>query len=132
VDSLPVPACDNIRIKHCKLFPQEQYRGCIASNRRFLFGLKVHLLVTGRGEPIEFVLAPGSVSDVKAFRSFDLNLPSGSLILVDGAYTDYRAEDLLLEENLLLEAAGITLQPQRKKNSKRPLAPCKEFVSKPI
>jgi hypothetical protein len=33
---------------------------------------------------------------------------------------------------LLLEAAGITVQPQRKKNSKRPLAPCKEFVSKPI
>ena len=126
VDSLPVPACDNIRIKNCKLFPQEQYRGCIASKRRFFFGLKVHLLVTGRGEPIEFVLAPGSVSDVKAFKSFDLNLPSGSRIHADRAYTDYQ------EEDLLLEAAGITLQPQRKKNSKRPLALCKEFVFKPI
>lgn len=126
VDSLPIPACDNIRIKHCKLFAEETYRGCIASKRRFFFGLKVHLLVTGQGQPIEFVLAPGSTADIKAFKSLDLDLPPGSLIHADRAYTDYQ------EEDLLLEAAEIVLQPQRKKNSKRPLALCKEFVSKPI
>jgi hypothetical protein len=126
VDSLPVPACDNIRIKSCKLFAQETYRGCIASKRRFFFGLKVHLLVTGQGEPVEFVLAPGSVADIKAFKQLDLDLPAGSLIHADRAYTDYR------EEDLLLCAGQFLLQPQRKKNSKRPLALCKEFLFKPV
>ena len=130
MDCLPVPACDNIRIKSCKLFPEEEYRGCIASKRRFLFGLKVHLLVTGQGQPVEFVLLPGSLpgsaADITAFKRFDLNLPVGSLIHADRAYNDYR------EEDRLLETAGIILQPQRKKNSKRPLALCKEFVFKPV
>ena len=129
VDSLPVPACDNIRIRACKLFAgvdKESYRGCIASKRRFFFGLKVHLLVTGQGEPVEFVLAPGSAADITAFKSFDLDLPAGSLIHADRAYNDYR------EEDLLQEAGAITLQPQRKKNSKRPLPLCLEFLFKPV
>ena len=33
---------------------------------------------------------------------------------------------------MLQEAALITLQPQRKKNSKRPLDLCQEFLFKPI
>lgn len=125
VDSLPVPACDNIRIKRCKLLRGEEHRGYIASKRRFFFGLKVHLVVTGQGQPIEFVLEPGSVSDIVAFKHFDLDLPVGSLIHADRAYTDYA------EEDLLHEAHDITLQAQRKKNSKRPLALCREFVFKP-
>ena len=126
VDSLPVPACDNIRIKHCTILSGEDHRGYCASKRRYFFGLKVHLLVTGQGQPVEFVLTPGAVSDITAFKSFDLDLPADSLIHADRAYTDYG------EEDLLLEAAGITLQPQRKKNSKRPLALCQEFIFKPI
>jgi hypothetical protein len=86
----------------------------------------VHLVVTGRGEPVEFVLTPGSTADMKAFKSFDLDLPPGSVILADRAYTDYS------EEDLLLEAAQITLQAQCKKNSKRPLSACREFLGKPI
>jgi hypothetical protein len=128
VDSLPVPACDNIRIKHCQLFAEHDkasYRGCVASKRRFFFGLKVHLLVTGQGQPVEFVLLPGSCADITAFKSFDLDLPAGSLIHADRAYNDYH------EEDLLQAAALITLQPQRKKNSKRPLALCQEFLFKP-
>ncbi len=102
VDSLPIPACDNLptawapgikgcKIKGCKLLAaedKESHRGRIASKRRFCFGFKVHLLITGRGEPIEFVMQPGSVSDIKAFKQFDLDLPAGSLIHADRAYTD--------------------------------------------
>ncbi len=126
VDSFPVPACDNIRIQQCRLLRGSEHRGYLASKRRFFFGLKVHLLVTGQGEPIEFVLTPGAVADITAFKGLDLDLPAGSLLHADRAYNDYS------EEDLLLEAAGITLQPQRKKNSKRPLALCQEFVFKPI
>jgi hypothetical protein len=125
VDSFPVPACDNIRIKRCKLFQGEEHRGYMAGKRRYFFGLRVHCVVTGHGEPIEFVVLPGSTSDISAFKNFDLDLPTHSLLLADGAYNDYK------EEDLLQEAAEVWLQPQRKKNSKRPLSACREFLFKP-
>jgi hypothetical protein len=126
VDSLPVPVCDNIRIKRCRLLQEEAYRGYIASKRRYFYGLRVHLLISGNGAPVEFVLAAGSEADVSAFKSFELDVPAGSVIHADRAYTDYS------EEDLLCEAAGILLQPQRKKNSKRPLPLWREFLSKPV
>jgi hypothetical protein len=43
---------------------------------------------------------------------YKLDLPAGSLLTGDKAYTDYNFEDLLQE-------AEIDLQPLRKKNSKR-------------
>ena len=42
------------------------------------------------------------------------------------AYTDYQQEDLLQE------AGAVTLQPQRKRNAKRVLPLCLEFLSKPV
>lgn len=126
IDSFPVPVCDNIRIKRCKLLRGEEHRGYVASKRRFFFGLRVHCVVTGGGEPIEFVILPGSASDLSAFKNFDLDLPIDSLLLGDRAYNDYK------EEDLLREAAGITLQPQRRRNSKRPLSAHCEFLFKPI
>ena len=74
VDSLPVPVCDNIRIGRCRIYPLEEghddddgtpkeeksFRGYIASKRRYFYGLRVHLVVTGAGEPVEFALAAGS------------------------------------------------------------------------
>jgi hypothetical protein len=126
VDSLPVPVCDNIRIRRCQLLQGQEYRGYCASKRRYFYGLKVHLLITGTGAPVEFVLTPGSTSDVKALRQLTLDIPAGSTLHGDRAYTDYH------EEDLLQESGAITLQPQRKKNSLRPLAPWLEFLSKPI
>jgi hypothetical protein len=57
VDSLPVAACDNIRIRRCKLYPPQEehggaFRGYIASKRRYFYGLRVHLVSTGAGEPV--------------------------------------------------------------------------------
>ena len=107
IDSLPVPACDNIRIQRCTLLQGEEHRGYIASKRRYFFGLKVHLLITGSGWPVEFVLTPGATADVQALKLLELDLPPGSLLHGDRAYTDYQ------EEDLLQEAAGVTLQAQR-------------------
>lgn len=72
------------------------------------------MLVTSKGEPIEFIIAPGSYSDIRVFWKFNLDVPEGSKILADGAYNDYFLEDLLKESE------SIELYPQRKKNSKRP------------
>jgi hypothetical protein len=71
------------------------------------------------------MLAPGAAADIAIFKDFDLDLPQGSIIYADKAYNDYGWEDLLHE-------AGITLQPQRKKNSKRPLSLWQEFVGKSV
>ena len=129
VDSLPVAVCDNIRIRRCRLYPPEElggaFRGYIPSKRRYFYGLRVHLVVTGAGEPVEFSLEAGSEADVTVFKGLDLDLPEGSTIFADKAYTDYDYEDLL-------EEAGLHLKAQRKKNSKRPLLAWEEFLGKPI
>lgn len=126
IDSLPVPACDNIRIRRCKLFQGEEHRGYTASKRRYFWGLKVHLVVTGHGFPIEFVLTPGSTADISALKMLELLLPPGALLHGDRAYNDYK------EEDLLQEAGGVTLEPQRKKNSKRPVTLARQFRAGPI
>ena len=121
LDSFPLPACDNIRIRRCRLYREEHYRGYQASKRRFFYGLKVHLLVTASGAPVEFFLTPGHFSDVSALDLFDFDLPSGSTIYGDKAYNWYLLEDLLAE-------LGIRLLPVRKKNSKRPLPPWERYL----
>ena len=99
VDSLPIAVCDNIRIRRCKLYPPEEhgqaFRGYIVSKRRYFYGLRVHLVVSGRGEPVEFSLAAGSEADVKLLKELGLDLPEGSTIHADKGYTDYHYEDLL-------------------------------------
>ncbi len=116
VDTFPLPVCDNIRINRCRLYQGEQYRGYKASKRRFFYGLKLHLLTTEVGHPVEFFLTPGATSDVKGLYHFDFDLPEGATIIADKAYNVYWFEELL-------EAAGLQLLPIRKKNSKRPHQP---------
>ena len=101
VDSLPVPVCDNIRIHRCRIYPLEveegddeallkqkrSFRGYVASKRRYFYGLRVHLVVTGAGEPVEFALAAGSEADVAMFKELNLDLAEGSIIFADKAYT---------------------------------------------
>lgn len=129
VDSLPVAVCDNIRIKRCRIYPQREhgkmFRGYIASKRRYFYGLRVHLVVSEAGEPVEFSLAAASQADIAVFKELDLELPEGSIICADKAYTDYHCEDLL-------EEVGLHLKAQRRKNSKRPMPVWEEFLSKPI
>lgn len=129
VDSLPVAVCDNIRIKRCRIYPREEhgeaFRGYVASKRRYFYGLRVHLVVSESGEPVEFSLAAASEADVKVFKEMDLDLPTGATIHADKGYTDYSHEDLL-------EEVGVNLVCQRRKNSKRPHSPCTEFLAKPV
>ena len=116
IDSFPIAACDNIRIPRARLYQGEAYRGYIASKRRYFYGLRIHLLVTAEGEPVEVFLAPGADADVRALHRFPFDLPAGSTVSADSAFTHYAVEDLMQE-------AGISLQPIRKKNSRRPVPP---------
>ncbi len=114
VARLPVPVCDSIRIFRCRLYQDEAFRIRVASKKRYIYGLRVPLLVSSTGQPIEIVRAPASVGDITAFRSLPLNLPAGAEIYADAAYTDSLFEDTLAE------VADVPLLAPRKSNSKRP------------
>jgi hypothetical protein len=122
IDSLPIAVCDNIRIRRSKIYSDEDFRGYQASKKRYFYGLKIHLMVTKDGQPVECFLTPGSFGDVDALKSYAYELPDGSIIYADKAYNDYEIEDLLKEVD------HIQLIPMRKKNSKRALPPYISFV----
>ena len=122
IDSLPIAVCDNIRIRRAKLYTHKQFRGYIPSKKRYFYGLKMHLMVTQAGQPVECFLTHGGFGDVDALKYYAYELPDGSIIYADRAYNDYEIEDLLKEVD------HIQLVPMRKKNSKRGLSPSVSFV----
>ena len=122
IDSSPVGVCDNYRIPQAKLYQHEEYRGYIASKKRYVYGLKVPLLVTKDGQPVECFLTPGSYSDVRALKTFRFHVPEGRHVYADKTYNHDAMEDVLLE------ASHIQLYPIRKKNSKRTLPPDMAYI----
>ena len=122
IDSLPIAVCDNIRIRRSKIYSTEDFRGYQASKKRYFYGLKVHLMVTQAGQPVECFLTHGGFGDVDALKYYAYELPDGSIIYADKAYNDYEIEDLLKV------VEHIQLLPIRKKNSKRALSPSVAFV----
>lgn len=113
LDSFPVAVCDNIRIARCRIVKGEHFRGRICSKRRYFYGVKVQVVATEEGVPVEFAFLPGEASDVRGLEVLPLALPSGSTIFMDSGYTDYAAEDGAQELD------GVTFAVQRKRNSKR-------------
>jgi hypothetical protein len=117
LDSFPIAVCDKYRIQRAKLYRHEPSRGYIASKKRYVYGLKIHLLITTAGQPIECSLTPGSYRDGRVLKTFQFDLPEGSHIDAEKAYNDYELADALME------AVHIQFCPIRKKNSKRPVPP---------
>ena len=119
---MPLAVCDNYRIPREKLDQGEAYRGYIASKPRYFYGLKVHLMVTKAGQPVECFLTPGSSSEVRALKTFTFDVPEGSRSYADKAYNDYQREDVLFE------AAEIDLSPIGKKHATSTLPPYTAYV----
>ncbi len=122
VDSFPVAVCDNIRIANCKLLKGKKWRGKQCSMRRYFYGVKVQVLTTEKGIPVEFSFVPGSESDVQALKKLPLNVAPESNIYGDSAYTDYT-----IEEDARI-GDEINLMIQRKSNSKRKDEPWIRFL----
>jgi len=116
IDSFPIASCDNIRIRRSRRYRGEAYRGYVPSKRRYFYGLRLHLLVTATGEPVELFLLPGADNDTGALQWYQFDLPDGATIVGDKAFNHYGIEDDLA-------AVGLTLAPLRKKNSKRAIPP---------
>ena len=127
VDSLPVPVCDNIRIRRSRLYPRkkhgEAFRGYIPSKRRYFYGVRVHLVMTTGGLPVEVMLAPGVEVDITAFRRLLLGLPQKARIFADAGSLDQHEEALLKDAQLQMVAL-------RRRNSKTPLPPWVSYIAK--
>jgi len=114
VDSFPVACCEKQRIDRRKFLEGKGYIGYSASKHRYFCGVKVHMIVTAQGKPVEFVIKPASKSDLGVLWGMELDLPEGSQLYADGAYNSYDLEDLLIEES------QIQLLAKRKQpNSRR-------------
>ena len=122
IDSFPVAVCKNIRIKNCKLLDNKAYRGKNLSKREYFYGFKVQVITTAHGIPVEYFICAGSYHDITAFKSMNIDLPPGSKLFADSAYTDYEIEDYYKE----LE--HIHLLAVRKSNSKRPDHPAINYL----
>ena len=122
LDSCPVPVCDNMRIRRCHLYRGEAYRGYVASKRRYFFGLRIHLVVPATGQPVEFLLAPGAQADLSAGKTLPLDLPSGSTMYADAAYTDYAWEDFRAQD------CHLFLVAPRKTNAKRTMTAALRYL----
>ena len=114
IDSFPIASCDNIRIRRSRRYTGEDYRGYIPSKRRYFYGLRLHLLVTKEGQPVECFLSPGEETDTSGLKWYPFDLPAGAKILADKAFNHYQIEDDLA-------SVDIELAPLRKKNTTRPV-----------
>lgn len=113
LDSFPVPVCQNVRIRRCRMVKGEQFRGRSAAHRRYFYGVRVQVLTTEEGVPVEFAFLPGAASDVRGLEVLPLALPEGSELFMDSGYTDYAAEDVARELD------GVSFCVQRRRNSRR-------------
>ena len=114
VDSFPVHSCAKSRIDRHKIFVGKQYLGYAASKKKYFCGLKVHMVVTTDGYPVELLIRPASENDLSVLWKMKLELPEGSILYADGAYNSYELEDILLEDE------NLQLLAKRKANSSRP------------
>jgi len=124
IDSFPIAVCKNIRIKRCKLLKNKAYRGYNHSKREYFYGFKIQVITTIEGIPTDFFIVAGSIHDITAFKAMNFELPKGSSLYADSAYTNYELEDYYKE----LEQ--VQLLVERKSNSKRADIPAMVFIKK--
>jgi hypothetical protein len=83
VDSFPISVCDNIRILRIKRGKGKKWRSYTASMRRYFYGIKVQLVTTETGIPIDFHFTVGKLADVKALDKFLYKLPAESSRIIN-------------------------------------------------
>lgn len=117
VDSFPVATSQLMRSFCVKRFSHKKFIGRDSSRKRFFQGVKVHMLTNSKGFPLEYAILPGSVADLRGLYELDLDLPQGSIIIGDKAYSSKE-----LEENLQKHERKYLL-PVRKAKAKNQYDP---------
>jgi len=80
-------------------------------------------VTTTGGLPVEVMLAPGSESDIAAFRRLSLDLPPAATPFADRGYLDQHEEALLGD-------AGLRLIALRRSNSRAPLPAWLTYIAR--
>jgi hypothetical protein len=111
IDSFPVQLCDITREKRSRLWNDKQFKGYNASKKRFVYGLKVHMIVNTNKEPIFFYISDASTHDITASYKFAFNLPENSILIGDKGYVSKKLDSFLKQFN-------INLSPIFRKNMK--------------
>jgi DDE family transposase len=126
VDSFPVSYCQKNRIDKRKRFLNPEYLGFAASKKRYFCGIKVHMIVTNQGRPVEVYFRPGAESDVNVLWKMELDIPPHSMLYADGAYNCFDLEDVLQDESIHL----LAKRGSKAKNRKRSFIEEREISSK--
>lgn len=121
MDSFPVKVCHNIRISRCRILKGEEFRGKCVSKREYFYGVKVCLILTEDGLPVEVEFLPGSAHDSRFLQALPLDFSAGDKIYADSAFINYELEDTYADEE-------VDLLVQRKSNSKRKDEPYRAFL----
>ena len=116
IERFPIARCDNSRMKRSRRSQGAAYRGYVPSKRRDFTGLRLHLLGTATGEPVECWLLPGADNNTGVLQRHQFDLPHGATMVGDTAFKHYGIEDDRA-------AVGLNRAPVRKKNSKRAVPP---------
>jgi hypothetical protein len=77
---------------------------------RYLYGVKVQMLIIAEGIPVEFGFVPGCEADVRALKKLPLAVAAESKIYADSGYTNYQIE------GDMKDAEMIELMVQRRMN----------------
>ena len=115
VDSTPLRVCHNRRIGRHKVFAGVAKRG--QSSMGWFFGLKLHLVVSERGDVLAFALTPGNVDDRKPVPRFAQRL-FGKLFGDKGYLSQPLFEQLFLR--------GLTLITNLKAKMKNRFVPLED------
>ena len=116
LDSMPVSISEMVRYRRSRLIPRserKQFMSKHVAKGVYFYGFRLHLLITPKMIPVEFVLEPARHDDRKAFEHLPLALPAGSELLTD---SNYAKREL---EAQLLETESIRLNPTRTRSYKQ-------------
>lgn len=121
LDSFPLAVCHNIRIARCKLLKGKAFRGWIPGKQQYFYGVRIQVVTTQTGIPVEVCFVPGATNDGEAVGRLFWDFEPGDSIVDDSAYTSYLFEDVARE-------AGIDIRTIRKRNHKRKDAPWENYL----
>ena len=72
VDSFPVKAYEKHTSFRARIFSGKEFHGYSASRKQYFFGIKVHMIITEDGVPVEFSFTPGSYADCKSLENMPI------------------------------------------------------------
>lgn len=123
IDSFPLPVIKFGRAHFGKRLREYSTYGYCASKKETYFGMKVHVVTTLDGNPINYLLTPANIDDRDAV--FELSdLVSMDTLLADKGYDGKLHDELMCKK-------GINLLALQKKTSKNPLPkPLRNWISK--